>query len=273
MSRPALQAGHRPVIGLLTDFGLSDPYVGQLKAVLASLAPDAVIVDITHGVPPHNILAGAFFLDASLPWMPPGAVVAAVIDPGVGTARRVVCIEADDRLVLAPDNGLASLVLSRGRIDAAWVCAVPEAASATFHGRDVFVPLAAALAGGQHPNTLGSPIDPGTLAVLPGIAPRHGQGVISAVVLHADRFGNIILSLDIERWRDILDAAPRLGLCSPVRRTVRRVSAYAGLAPGEVGLVAGSQGYFELAMNRISAAETLGLASGDEIAFSLDREE
>ncbi len=116
-------------------------------------------------------------------------------------------------------------------------------------------------------------IDPASLVVLPGIEPCLAQGAVSVLVLHTDRFGNAILGLEIERWKDVLDAAPRLAVRSPVRRTVRRVTAYAALAPGELGLVAGSQGYFELAMNRISAAETLGLASGDVIILGLDEEE
>ncbi|NMC50151.1 MAG: SAM-dependent chlorinase/fluorinase [Desulfovibrio sp.] len=273
MHQRELHRTSRPVIGLVTDFGLSDPYVGQMKAVLASLAPEAVIVDITHGVPPHDILRGAFFLDVSLPWLPPGAVLAAVVDPGVGSDRRMVCLEARGRLVLAPDNGLVSLTIGREEVAGAWSFAAPEMASATFHGRDVFAPLAATLAGGEHPMRLGLVIDPASLVVLPGIEPCLAQGAVSVVVLHTDRFGNAILGLEIERWKDVLDAAPRLAVRSPVRRTVRRVTAYAALAPGELGLLAGSQGYFELAMNRISAAETLGLASGDGIILGLDEEE
>jgi S-adenosylmethionine hydrolase len=272
MPQSATPGERRPVIGLLTDFGLSDPYVGQMKAVLAALAPEAVIVDITHNVPPHDILRGAFFLDASLPWLPAGAVLAAVVDPGVGTKRRVVCLETRGRLILAPDNGLASLALARPGLGAAWAFDDSGAASATFHGRDVFAPLAASLAGGTPPGRLGVQVDPESLAVLPGIAPRLEQGVVTVVVLSTDRFGNVILGLDLDRWRSVLDAAPRLGLRSPVRRPVRRVETYAGLAPGEVGLLAGSQGYAELAMNLASAAETLGVSSGDAIVLALGGE-
>jgi S-adenosylmethionine hydrolase len=146
MHQRELHRTSRPVIGLVTDFGLSDPYVGQMKAVLASLAPEAVIVDITHGVPPHDILRGAFFLDVSLPWLPPGAVLAAVVDPGVGSDRRVVCLEARGRLVLAPDNGLVSLTIGREGLPG---CGLSPLRKRQRHlsRRDVFAPLAATLAG------------------------------------------------------------------------------------------------------------------------------
>lgn len=257
------------VVALLTDFGLDDPYVGQMKAVLATRLPGGVLVDITHGVPPHDILAGAFFLDASLPWLPPGSVTAAVVDPGVGTSRRIIGLRIDERLVLAPDNGLVTLVCSRGAIAAAWDFPVPETACATFHGRDVFAPLAASLAGGVSPDTLGRRIDPASLCILPGMNPVSEGERLHARVLHVDRFGNLILNLRIEDHAGAIRDAAHVGLELPAVRHVARVSAYADLPRDGLGLLAGSQGSFELAMDRDSAARKTGLGSGDAVVLRL----
>jgi S-adenosylmethionine hydrolase len=258
----------RPVVALLTDFGLADPYAGQMRAVLAARLPTARILDLSHGVPAHDILAGAFFLAASLPWLPRGSVTAAVVDPGVGSSRRIVGISLDGRLALAPDNGLLTLLLTPAAPDAAWAFPVPADVCATFHGRDVFAPLAASLAAGVPPATLGQAIAPDSLHILPGLDPRLDENLLHCRVLHADRFGNLILNLEITRWQGRL--AGRLSLAPPLSRPVRRVRTYADIPSGALGLVAGSQGYFELAGNRASAAAETGLGPGHAVVLSLE---
>ena len=144
MRQPVAKA---PLIALLTDFGLADPYVGQMRAVLATAAPTVPVLDLCHGIAAHDVRQAAFYLAASLPWLPPGTVVAVVVDPGVGTERRLVLLERDGRRILVPDNGILTLVLERpGSLQAFDATPAVAPPCATFHGRDVIAPLAARLA-------------------------------------------------------------------------------------------------------------------------------
>lgn len=272
MTRSRRRVPARPVVALLTDFGLSDPYAGQMKGVVATLAPEARILDISHGVPAHDILAGALYLDASLPWLPLGCVIVAVVDPGVGTTRRLVGVKSRGRLVLAPDNGLLSLLLSRGGVDGAWVFPTQDMGSATFHGRDIFAPLAAALAKGEPPRERGQPVDPGTLVILPGLDPVLDGDRLQARVLHVDRFGNLILNLRIGEYGAMLGAAHGVAMDMPRAPRIVRAATYAELPPGALGLLAGSQGFFEMAMDRESAARSTGLHPGDAVTLVLSGE-
>jgi S-adenosylmethionine hydrolase len=274
-------------IAMITDFGLTDPYVGQIKGVLAGHAPAARLVDICHDVAPYGIAQAAFFLQASWRHFPPNTVFMAVVDPGVGGPRRVACLTKHRQIFLAPDNGLLGLLLEDHSQDGRE--AEPHAydltpepgegctadASATFHGRDVFAPLAAQLALGEEPQMLGREIDAGELVRLPWVTPvQHGAGV-DAHVLHVDRFGNVVLNADSEAWTDVfagwngpgltLDSGMPDGEAAPVLRMVHH---YEELAPGEVGLLAGSQGYLELGMNMQSAALALRLTPGKPVRIA-----
>ncbi|MHC1790639.1 SAM hydrolase/SAM-dependent halogenase family protein [Solidesulfovibrio sp.] len=256
-----------PLIALLTDFGLADPYVGQMKSVLLAAAPGVPLVDVSHGVAAGDIAQAAFFLAATLPWLPPGAVVAAVVDPGVGTDRRVVVAEMDARLVAAPDNGLLTLALARGtgvRAFDATPRVVP--ASATFHGRDVFAPLAARLAMGETAAALGSVLSPEELVVLPGLTARRQGDAVQARVLSVDVFGNVATSCEAARFGGCCRQA---ALLSPLARPLVPAVTYADIGPGEVGILAGSQGYLELAVAGGSAAALLGLSRGGALELHL----
>ncbi len=258
-----------PVLGLLTDFGLADPYVGQMKAGLAGLAPGVPVVDISHGVRPGAVAQAGFFLAASARHFPAGSVLAAVVDPGVGTNRRILGLAAGGRLFLAPDNGLLGLVLARAGQDSpfpalhdlsAW--AARPGVSATFHGRDVFAPLAARLALGEPLDSLGPALDPASLAPPAWVAPRPGENGVEATVLSVDRFGNVVLNLDVGEW------AGRLARGVEVAgRKVRAARTYADLSPGELGLMPGSQGFLELSLNQAPAADLLALAPGDTLSL------
>src|SRR4051812_13389443 len=190
----------RPIF-FLTDFGLADTYVGIVKAVILRIAPDASIVDLTHDVPPQDVRAGAFALLTAAPYLPEDAVVLAVVDPGVGTARRPIAVQAGRRTFVGPDNGLLSwvvdaaseaVVLDRPRF---WLPAV----SATFHGRDLFGPVAAHLARGVPLTDVGSP--GGAIQTIPVPAVRQRLGADGQVlaahgeIIHADRYGNLTTSL------------------------------------------------------------------------------
>lgn len=260
-----------PLIALLTDFGLSDPYVGQVKAVLATAAPAVPVLDICHRVAAHDVAQAAFFLAASLPWLPPGAVAMAVVDPGVGTDRRVVLLDTGSHWILAPDNGILTLVLARTPIVQAFDATPAEApVSATFHGRDVFAPLAARLAMGEAPESLGRPLDTAGLIRLSGLSPTRQGSVVTAKVLAVDHFGNVVTNCDIAGFGRSAQGRPVL--LAPRSLPLVPAAAYAAIPEGAVGILAGSQGYLELAVREDAAARRLGLAPGDTLVLALPEE-
>lgn len=261
-------------MALLTDFGLADPYVGQMKGVLAS-APEAQVVDLTHGVPAFDLSRAGFFLEASRPHFPRGAIFICVVDPGVGGERRLVCLEKFDQYFIAPDNGLLTWTLAApGEAEARVI--QPERigvtrSSETFHGRDIFAPAAVRLVHGAMPEDLGPAVDPDSLARLPGALPRLLEvpepGLV-ATVLHVDRFGNVILNIALSSWPGLVANWPGgVLLAGLAQMPVRPVHSYEELGDDELGLIAGSQGFVELCMNRDSAAEFLYLSAGDEVTF------
>ena len=255
-------------IALLTDFGLVDPYVGQMRAVLTRLAPGAAQIDVSHQVEPFATGQAAFFLAASAPHFPTDTVFLCVVDPGVGSARRVLGASIAGQDFLAPDSGLFGLLLGTPGLESARLfdlsrTAAGYAASATFHGRDIFAPLAARLSAGEKLADLGSLLDPAELERQPWTAPRPDAAGVDAHVLHVDRFGNCVLSL--REGFFFADEVTGLSLAPGERLPLRRARAYAELGPGETGLLAGSQGFFELAANQASAAALLTLRPGDPL--------
>lgn len=258
-----------PLIALLTDFGLTDPYVAQMKAVLAVRAPSATVVDVSHGVAPFNLIQAGFFLAASAPHFPEGTIFVTVVDPGVGSERRIVLVQAAGRLFLAPDNGLLGLVLeSAGPHRAFDLTPARPPAVATFHGRDVFAPLAASLANGASPESLGPELPAADLVAAAWSRPRLTGGVLLANVLHTDRFGNCILNLPVAPWAETLAAWPGLRLDRPRAELLTFCQLYGRIPARSVGLLPGSQGCLELAMNRTSAAAYLGLQSGSLVRLA-----
>ena len=260
-------------ITFLSDYGLADEFVGVVKSVVRSIAPDVTVIDLTHDVEPHDVRGGGLTLARSAQYLVPG-VVLAVVDPGVGTQRRGIAIEVGDgqSILVGPDNGLlAPAVAMVGGADRAVALDNPEyqlpAPGPTFAGRDVFAPAAAHLCNGVDLEELGPAIDPATL--IPGLMPvsREEDGGIVADVLWVDRFGNAQLNVDpddLASWGDRIRL--RFGDAS---RTARRVETYALLKTGEVGLVVDSYGLLAVSIDRGSAAHELGLHAGDPI--TLDR--
>lgn len=245
----------RPIVTLLTDFGTADGYVGEMKGVILSRAPEAVVVDITHDIAPQDVESGRLALARVWRRFPAGTVHVCVVDPGVGSSRDAIAVASDGRFLVGPDNGLLSPALLVAGARAVRL-AVPAGAAPTFHGRDVFAPAGAALAMGTPIDALGEP------AVAPIVRrtpePRRlGDGSIRGEVIAVDRFGNAITNLVGRRG----GAVEVRGASLPVQRT------YADSAPGAPVAVVGSTGLIELAVRDGSAAAALGLERGSEVVL------
>lgn len=250
---------------LTTDFGAGSGYPAQVKGVLLSSVPGAQVVDVSHDVPRHDVLAGALLLEACLPWFPAEAIHLAVVDPGVGTARRALCLTgAAGRALLVPDNGLATPFLAEGvRVfEIRPGRAVGPPRSATFHGRDLFAPAAAWLAGGGEPEALG-PIVADPVRLPWPVAVRRGRELLGEA-LAADPFGNVVTSI---READLGGAVVIEAHAG--RRQVRWVRTYGEGGPGELLALLGSGGRVEIAVREGSAAEVLGEVRGAPIRLVL----
>ncbi len=267
-----------PTIALLTDFGLADPYVAQMKGVLLGMAVTPIaIVDVTHEVAPQAVAQAAFLLEATAPWFPPGAVFCCVVDPGVGTARGTLVVQSRGRRFVAPDNGLLTSILDDDPAAQAWDMApfvtqtvADDAISATFHGRDLFAPLAGRLALGATPEALGRPMDPAHAVRLPclrGSAMLDDHGGETSVA-HVDRFGNVVLATSATELTRLAGWPGVRVLVRDDAMEARVVRTYAELPSDVLGLLAGSQGRLELAVNQGSAAARLSVRPGDVLRLA-----
>ena len=252
-----------PVITLTTDFGMRDPWVGIMKGVILGICPEARLVDISHDIAPQDVLEGALCLEASARFFPPGTVHLAVVDPGVGSSRRPLALRADGRYYVGPDNGLLSLVLDDGEpVDAVELTREEyrrSPTSQTFHGRDIFAPVAAHLASGVPLERFGPVVsDPLRLAVP---SSRHENGLVLGEVIGVDRFGNLLTSVTEQ------DLAPLEGMRALVVeiggvRVGAPTAAYADALPGGMGAVVSSTGRLEVFVREGSAQAALGLGRG-----------
>ncbi len=255
------------VVTLTTDFGLRDPYVAEMKGVILGLTGSVHLIDVTHDIPRHDITEGALALEAVAPFFPAGTIHLAVVDPGVGTARRGIAIAAGGQVFVGPDNGLFTPFLDGGAWTA-WEVAAREyrlgAVSRTFHGRDVFAPAAAHIATGVDPSRLGPRVTDPVRLVWPE-ARAAGAGV-AGVVLHADRFGNLVTSIRA-------DAVAALSgmTVSVAGRTVPLVGTYEELGRGKLGALVGSSGRLEIAAREGSAARALKARRGMPVVVSRTR--
>ena len=263
-------------ITFLTDFGLQDDFVGTCHGVMKRIAPDAEIIDITHGIPPQGVLQGALALANSLPFMPAG-VHLAVVDPGVGGARRALALrDQAGRIHVGPDNGLLIPAVEKfGGVAEAYELANPEYAldsvSRTFHGRDLFAPAAAHLALGVELAELGPPLAPDALARLDLPEPEVGSTRIHCTVLAIDRFGNVQLNLD-RSHADTAGIVPgtRVELqVGPERYYAVAARTFADARPGDLILYEDSYRNLSIAINGGSAAAMLGIKPGQDIRIHL----
>ena len=245
------------IITLLTDFGTADGYVAEMKGVLLSAAREATIVDVSHEVPPQDIECARLALARYWRRFPTGTVHLVVVDPGVGTARAAIAVESDGRFLVGPDNGVLSPALLFAGARAVQL-AVPATAAPTFHGRDLFAPVAAALSSGARLDELGQPLLAPVVRRTP--EPRRlADGGIQGEVITIDRFGNAITNCMSLR-PGALEVGARV---LPVRRT------YADAAPGEPVAIVGSSGLIEVAVREGSAARALGLSRGTPVVLRL----
>lgn len=260
---------HRPIVTLTTDFGLNDHFVGTMKGVILKIAPNAEIVDICHSVQAFDILDGALALAQAYSYFPPRTVHLVVVDPGVGSARRPIIASSEEQNFVAPDNGVLSLMYAQEeRVSVRHVTSEHyflQPISQTFHGRDIFAPVAAYLAKGVDHEKFGDEITDFVRFNAPRPKPTDAN-TIRGVVLRVDRFGNLITNFTPQ------DAPALFQQTSPAFKIVvgkREISVlrsnYAEGAPGEVFGILGSMGYLEIVANRASAAQLVGSGKGTEV--------
>jgi S-adenosylmethionine hydrolase len=240
-------------IFLFTDFGAADIYVGQVKAVFAQHAPGIAAIDLLHDAPAFNVKAGAHLLAALAVRLPAGSVTMAVVDPGVGSARHAVVINADQRWLLGPDNGLLSVAAARATGCAYWrITLQPEALSASFHGRDLFAPLAAAIARGEFPAGKAVPVD--------GLAVDWGATDLGEII-YIDHYGNALTGLRAQ-------TLPRDTRIVAGGRWLDYARVFSEVPEGEIFWYANSLGLVEIAGNGCSAAHKLDLAVGQPVGIA-----
>ena len=285
----------RPVIALMTDFGLSDGYTGVMKGVIVNITPEAHIIDITHAIDPQNILSGAWILasvyryfpgfETSSPSqgsndLPPtqpsqraGTVFVCVVDPGVGSSRGAIALSAGKWFFVGPDNGLFSYVLAEQPVHSACMLSNPayhlSRVSSTFHGRDIFAPAAAHLACGVALNELGTPIDPAMLQRFDLPRPVRREGAIDGHIVYIDHFGNLISNIPFTMIPDLFDR-PRVRASFPssgVEVSNRKRFFSEGSDDGQPFLYVDSSGYIGIAVRNGNAAQVLSIGYGAPITL------
>ena len=252
------------MITLTTDFGYHDPYVAEMKGVIFTINPEAKIVDVTHGVEKFNVRMGALMLASASPYFPKGTTHLAVVDPGVGTNRRAILIETKDGIMTGPDNGILMLAAQKQGIKRVFKLVNPKfmlaKVSATFHGRDIFAPVAAFLDKGVVPEEFGPEItDPTT----PSYATVEWKGeALNGEVLHIDGFGNIITNIN----EKLVPGSGTLKVTLPnTTLQLAFLQTYAEVKKKEPLALMGSYGFLEIALNQGNAAEKFGAKIGDAV--------
>lgn len=259
-----------PLITLLTDFGLADHYVAAMKGVILGICPDARLVDISHEIRPYGIAEAAFTLGQAYPCFPPGTTHLVVVDPGVGSARRPLLVEAEGHNFIAPDNGVLTWPMDRDpghsarEITAANYFRQPV--SGTFHGRDIFAPVAASVASGVPVAELGNTVrDPVRLDLAP--ADCEQNGVWRGRILYVDRFGNLVTNF---RAADVPEIAERrFKMVIGNTETSRYYPTYAAAKHGDIFVIMGSSGYLEMSINQQDAAHLTRAEAGTEVTLRL----
>jgi S-adenosylmethionine hydrolase len=259
------------LITLTTDFGIQDHYVGVLKAVLLSIAGDARLIDISHQIPPQDIMAGAWVVRNSAMLFPPGSVHLVVVDPGVGTHRKPIAIKIEDQYFVGPDNGIFSLIADQYEYEGVeltnpdyWL----SDPSNTFHGRDIFAPVAAHLANGVSMSELGNPIE--KLETYRWAVPISDKDGVQGWIVHIDHFGNLISNIPGSMIREAgANANLKIYVGNTIFDTI--VSTFGDVSDGEPAAYVGSSGVLEIAINKGDAREMLGVEKGAQISIVVQK--
>jgi S-adenosylmethionine hydrolase len=258
----------RPIVTLTTDFGLSDYFVGTMKGVILATNPEADIVDISHDVRSHDILDGAFTIAQAYSYFPNNTLHVVVVDPGVGSQRRPILVRTDRHVFLCPDNGVLSLVMAREEHQVIHITSdhyFLSPVSNTFHGRDVFAPVAGWLTRGVELPKFGDPITD-YVRFAPPRPKVLNEKALKGVVLKVDKFGNAITNITAQDVPLLLQQNPPPFKITAGKGEISKLNAvYAQSAPGEVFAILGSTGYLELAANRGAAARILAVDRGSEV--------
>jgi len=260
-----------PVITLLTDYGIKDSYVAEVKGAILKISPDAAIVDISHDVGNYDIESGAFHLARAVPYFPSGTVHVCVVDPGVGSKRKPIIVEARGAWFVGPDNGLMAPAAERLGVESVWEITntdmLPPRVSCVFDGRDVFGPTGAHLSMGVPPDKLGA--ETGGMVRLPAYTPRLEGDTVHAQVIHVDGFGNLVTNVTYETLK-------KMGVTGDAGFNVKAggrelnlpyARRFSAVPEGEPLLLVAGGGYLEISVNQGNATEQLGLGKGDKITL------
>jgi S-adenosylmethionine hydrolase len=261
----------RPIITLTTDYGTNDHLVGAMKGVILSTNPDVSIIDITHGVIAHDILDGALTIGQAFKYYPPKTVHVVVVDPSVGTARRPILVAADQHYFVAPDNGVLSSVYDQTEALYVWNLTSEhyfrQPVSNTFHGRDIFAPVAAWLTKSWQSSAFGEPITDFVRFSLP--KPKPDGNTIKAVILKLDHFGNLITNLTAENTPALFAEGAKFSIRAGNGTITEFVPTFAQGPAGKPVAIVGSSGNLEICVNRGNAAKILGTMRGAEVVVEL----
>jgi hypothetical protein len=264
------------IITLLTDFGTEDAYVGVMKGVILSINPSAVIIDVCHVIDPQDLIQAAYLIKSFYRYFPEGTIHTVVVDPGVGGDRAIIALESAGHIFLAPDNGVLTLLIDEKDIDAAVRVENPHfflnAVSHTFHGRDIFAPVASHLSKGVPIDQLGTPLNPQDLIRLSISKPYLAdKDELIGTIISIDRFGNCISNIDENHLNAFIQNVPEKKLEIKVDKTIIRNLShrYADVAPGDPLAVIGSFGFLEIAINCGNAGRRLNVSKGDIVTIKL----
>lgn len=264
------------VITLTTDFGTDDAFVGIMKGVILQVHPKATIIDITHRIAPQDLVQAAYTVAYTWKYFPENSIHIIVVDPGVGSDRRIIALRKRSQIFLAPDNGVLTPVLQEHGEEQIYLVTNTRyfltPVSQTFHGRDIFAPVGAQLAKGLPINALGKPIDGTDLVRLNNLQPHiTANGVVSGVVVSIDHFGNLISNIDWNFIRDHFPAATQSSLRFYIGdQAIAGLSAsYDSVEPGSPLAIIGSRGYFEISVNCGNARQYFGMRQGDPVKVAV----
>jgi S-adenosylmethionine hydrolase len=258
-----------PIITLTTDFGLKDPYVAEMKAVIMTICPNARIVDISHEIEKFNVRIGAFVLASAAPYFPEGTIHVVIVDPGVGTKRKPILIETENAYFVGPDNGVMALAAEKLNVKNVYEMSNPKLmlleVSSTFHGRDIFAPASAHLANGTLPAKFGPRLKEFVTPKFARIIKK--RNALAGEIIHVDDFGNIITNFRRQELK-LLKVKDTIGIRFKKARLKLKLSmAYGDTDKLKPLVIIGSHGFLEISVNQGNAAKTFQLKSGDKITL------